>query len=86
MATTKGRKPLTDDEKYPHCERCDGLIYCQPTSVDMNAVTGKADYHRSTPRYVKLCGNCCNELSVVVEKWLLKGGCKTKFQVKKNNA
>ena len=60
---------------YPHCERCGLEIKCEPRRIDFNILTGMADYHRATPRYLKMCNNCCQELSQIVDKWLLEGPC-----------
>ena len=74
---TKGRKPATD--KYNHCERCDAVVKCEPFRADLNVLTGRADYHRQSPRYVKLCSKCSIELSNLVDKWFIDGGGKSKF-------
>lgn len=55
------------------CERCGSEIKCEPRRIDTNMLTGMADYYRATPRYVKLCNNCCKELNQIVEQWLLSG-------------
>ena len=73
----KGRKPATD--KYNHCERCGAVVKCEPFRADLNVLTGRADYHRQSPRYVKLCGKCSMELSNLVDKWFIDGGGKSKF-------
>ena len=73
----KGRKPVTD--KYNHCERCDAVVKCEPFRADLNVLTGRADYHRQSPRYVKLCSKCSIELSNLVDKWFIDGGGKSKF-------
>ena len=67
----KGRKPATD--KYNHCERCGSTVMCEPFRVDLNVLTGRADYHRQSPRYVKLCSKCSMELSNLVDKWFIDG-------------
>lgn len=74
---TKGRKPVTD--KYNHCERCGATVMCEPFRADLNVLTGRADYHRQSPRYVKLCSKCSMELSNLVDKWFIDGGGKSKF-------
>lgn len=74
---TKGRKPVTD--KYNHCERCGTTVMCEPFRADLNVLTGRADYHRQSPRYVKLCSKCSMELSNLVDKWFIDGGGKSKF-------
>ena len=73
----KGRKPATD--KYNRCERCGSTVMCEPFRVDLNVLTGRADYHRQSPRYVKLCSKCSIELSNLVDKWFIDGGGKSKF-------
>ena len=73
----KGRKPATD--KYNHCERCDAVVKCEPFRADLNVLTGRADYHRQSPRYIKLCSKCSMELSNLVDKWFIDGGGKSKF-------
>ena len=73
----KGRKSTTD--KYNHCERCGAVIKCEPFRADLNVLTGRADYHRQSPRYIKLCSKCSMELSNLVDKWFIDGGGKSKF-------
>ena len=73
----KGRKPATD--KYNHCERCGAVVKCEPFRADLNVLTGRADYHRQSPRYIKLCSKCSMELSNLVDKWCIDGGGKSKF-------
>ena len=73
----KGRKPATD--KYNHCERCGSTVMCEPFRADLNVLTGRADYHRQSPRYIKLCSKCSMELSNLVDKWFIDGGGKSKF-------
>ena len=73
----KGRKASID--KYNHCERCDAVVKCEPFRADLNVLTGRADYHRQSPRYIKLCSKCSMELSNLVDKWFIDGGGKSKF-------
>ena len=73
----KGRKPAID--KYNHCERCGAVVKCEPFRADLNVLTGRADYHRQSPRYIKLCSKCSMELSNLVDKWFVDGGGKSKF-------
>lgn len=73
----KGRKPATD--KYNRCERCGAVIKCEPFRADLNVLTGRADYHRQSPRYIKLCSRCSMELSNLVDKWFIDGGGLSKF-------
>ena len=73
----KGRKPTID--KYNHCERCGAVVKCELFKADLNVLTGRADYHRQSPRYVKLCSKCSMELNNLVDKWFIDGGGKSKF-------
>lgn len=59
------------------CERCGKEIFSEPRKIDTNMLTGMADYYRESRRYVRLCGECCKELSKIVDEWLWmenKGG------------
>ena len=61
----------------PQCERCGAEIPGDPLKLDTNLLTGKADYHRESRRYVRLCNKCSCELSELVDRWLWdsrKGG------------
>lgn len=67
---------------YTRCERCGDEIYCEPRRIDTNLLTGMADFHRATPRYVKLCDKCCRQLNDIVDDWLLKGKCGNELKKK----
>ena len=58
------------EKEYLKCERCSSPIYCEARKIDTNVITGMADYHRTSVRYVRLCDKCCRELSGIVDKWL----------------
>ena len=58
------------EKEYLKCERCNSPIYCEARKIDTNVITGMADYHRTSVRYVRLCDKCCRELSGIVDKWL----------------
>ena len=61
----------------PQCERCGSEISGDPLKLDTNLLTGKADYHRESRRYIRLCNKCSTELSELVDRWLWdsrKGG------------
>ena len=58
------------EREYLKCERCSSPIYCEARKIDTNVITGMADYHRTSVRYVRLCDKCCRELSGIVDKWL----------------
>lgn len=54
----------------PQCERCGAEIPGDPLKLDTNLLTGKADYHRESRRYIRLCNKCSSELSGLVDRWL----------------
>lgn len=56
------------------CERCGKEVVYQMTVIDTYSLTGKADYWRKIPRRIKMCNECCKELSDLVEKFMLKPG------------
>lgn len=58
------------EKDYLKCERCASPIHCEARKIDTNMITGMADYHRTSVRYVRLCDKCCRELSGIVDKWL----------------
>ena len=58
------------EKEYLKCERCNSPIYCEARKIDTNVITGMADYHRTSVRYVRLCDKCCRELSGIVDQWL----------------
>ena len=58
------------EKEYVKCERCSSPIYCEARKIDTNVITGMADYHRTSVRYVRLCDKCCRELSEMADKWL----------------
>ena len=71
---TKGKPKKSS---LPQCERCGAEIPGDPLKLDTNLLTGKADYHRESRRYVRLCNKCSCELSELVDRWLWdkrKGG------------
>lgn len=63
-----------NEDKYDHCSRCHTIIMCSPNRIDTNMASGQADYHRSCPRYVILCGGCSSELSSIIDNWLFNNG------------
>lgn len=70
-------KGKSKKSSLPLCERCGGEILGDPLKLDTNLLTGKADYHRESRRYIRLCNKCSNELSELVDRWLWdrrKGG------------
>lgn len=64
---TKGK---VKKSSLPQCERCGAEIPGDPLKLDTNLLTGKADYHRESRRYVRLCNKCSCELSELVDRWL----------------
>ena len=70
-------KSRAKKSSLPQCERCGTEIPGDPLKLDTNLLTGKADYHRESRRYIRLCNKCSCELSELVDRWLWdrrKGG------------
>ena len=72
--STRKSTSKNNEDKYDHCSRCHTIIRCSPNRIDTNMASGQADYHRSCPRYVILCGDCSSELSSIIDNWLFNNG------------
>ena len=79
---TKGRKPSTS-KQYPLCTRCGKPISnTNPFRVNLAYLTSVASYHREVKEDVPiLCNECAKGLSDAVDKYLISGGAKKKFEV-----
>lgn len=80
--TTKGRKSSTS-KQYPLCTRCGKPISnTNPFRVNLAYLTSVASYHRNVAEDVPiLCNDCAKGLSDAVDKYLISGGAKKKFEV-----
>ena len=69
----KPKKAKKEMEIKPtcQCEICGKDIFSDPRKIDVNILTGMAEYWRSSRRYIKSCGDCCEELNKVIDDWLL---------------
>ena len=78
---TKGRKSSTS-KQYPLCTRCGKPISnTNPFRVNLAYLTSVASYHREVKEDVPiLCNNCAKGLSDAVDKYLISGGAKRKFE------
>ena len=78
---TKGRKPSTS-KQYPLCTRCGKPISnTNPFRVNLAYLTSVASYHREVKEDVPiLCNDCAKGLSDAVDKYLISGGAKRKFE------
>ena len=78
---TKGRKSSTS-KQYPLCTRCGKPISnTNPFRVNLAYLTSVASYHREVKEDVPiLCNDCAKGLSDVVDKYLISGGAKKKFE------
>ena len=78
----KGRKPSTS-KQYPLCTRCGKPISnTNPFRVNLAYLTSVASYHREVKEDVPtLCNDCAKGLSDAVDKYLISGGAKKKFEV-----
>lgn len=79
--TTKGKKSLTS-KQYPLCTRCGKPISnTNPFRVNLAYLTSVASYHRNVAEDVPtLCNECAKGLSNAVDKYLISGGAKKKFE------
>mgnify|MGYP004547668005 CR=1 FL=1 len=78
--TEKGRKPSS--KKYPVCTRCGkDIVSTNPFRVNLAYLTSVASYHREVKEDVPtLCNDCAKGLSDAVDKYLISGGAKRKFE------
>ena len=78
---TKGKKSSTS-KQYPLCTRCGKPISnTNPFRVNLAYLTSVASYHREVKEDVPtLCNNCAKGLSDAVDKYLISGGAKRKFE------
>ena len=81
--TTKGRKSSAS-KQYPLCTRCGKPISnTNPFRVNLAYLTSVASYHREVKEDVPtLCNECAKGLSDAVDKYLISGGAKRKFERK----
>ena len=79
--TIKGRK--SNSKQYPLCTRCGKPISnTNPFRVNLAYLTSVASYHREVKEDVPiLCNECAKGLSDAVDKYLINGGAKKKFEV-----
>lgn len=79
--TTKGRKSSTS-KQYPLCTRCGKPISnTNPFRVNLAYLTSIASYHRNVAEDVPtLCNECAKGLSDAVDRYLISGGAKSKFE------
>lgn len=78
--TIKGRKSTS--KQYPLCTRCGKPITTTtPFRVNLAYLTSVASYHRNVVEDVPtLCNECAKGLSDAVDKYLINGGAKKKFE------
>lgn len=76
----RGRKSSTS-KQYPLCTRCGKPISnTNPFRVNLAYLTSVASYHREIKEDVPiLCNECAKGLSDAVDKYLINGGAKRKF-------
>lgn len=80
VESTKGRK--SNSKQYPLCTRCGKPITTTtPFRVNLAYLTSVASYHRNVAEDVPtLCNECAKGLSDAVDKYLISGGAKKKFE------
>ena len=79
IETIKGRK--SNSKQYPLCTRCGKpILNTNPFRVNLAYLTSVASYHREVKEDVPiLCNECAKGLSDAVDKYLISGGAKRKF-------
>lgn len=77
----RGKKSSTS-KQYPLCTRCGKPISnTNPFRVNLAYLTSVASYHREVKEDVpNLCNDCAKGLSDAVDKYLISGGAKKKFE------
>lgn len=77
----RGRKSSTS-KQYPLCTRCGKPISnTNPFRVNLAYLTSVASYRREVKEDVPiLCNECAKGLSDAVDKYLISGGAKKKFE------
>lgn len=77
----RGKKSSTS-KQYPLCTRCGKPISnTNPFRVNLAYLTSVASYHREVKEDVPiLCNDCAKGLSDAVDKYLISGGAKKKFE------
>lgn len=80
MESTKGRK--SNSKQYLLCTRCGKPISnTNPFRVNLAYLTSVASYRREVKEDVPiLCNDCAKGLSDAVDKYLISGGAKKKFE------
>ena len=80
VESTKGRK--SNSKQYPLCTRCGkSITTTTPFRVNLAYLTSVASYHRNVAEDVPtLCNECAKGLSDAVDKYLISGGAKKKFE------
>lgn len=77
----RGKKSSTS-KQYPLCTRCGKSISnTNPFRINLAYLTSVASYHREVKEDVPiLCNECAKGLSDAVDKYLISGGAKKKFE------
>ena len=80
VESIRGRK--SNSKQYPLCTRCGKPITTTtPFRVNLAYLTSVASYHRKVAEDVPtLCNECAKGLSDAVDKYLINGGAKKKFE------
>lgn len=54
------------------CDLCGKDIYCSPVNINLTYLTGKASWHRFCADNFKVCDDCAEELSGVIDSFIIK--------------
>ena len=74
---------LNKTTRYATCELCGKEIKCQPITINLNHLTGKASWHRECNKdRLNICDECAYELSSMIDKFIINKNNKfKKFEV-----
>lgn len=53
------------------CEICGAEIKCSPVNLNLTYLTGKGEFHRNCKDRLRICDKCANELSDVIDKFII---------------
>ncbi len=75
--------PSKSKKQYPLCSRCHKeIVSTNPFRVNLSYLTSVASYHRQASDDTPvLCFECARGLSDAIDKYLISGGAKKKFEV-----
>ena len=81
-AEKKDISPKVKKNNVPVCSRCGKEIKTSVYRLNLTYLTSTPPWHRNiTKKKHKICKECANGLSDLIDKWFIEGGAETKFPV-----